>query len=111
MVLVPPDLIDGIKYLPDPNDRHVLACAIRGGAHAIVTANVKDFPQASLDHFEILAQTPDEFLIHQFTLSEDQVLEKLDAQAAAIRRDRLAILGTLKKMAPKFAKIIEERTL
>jgi predicted nucleic acid-binding protein len=37
------NLIDGL-HLPDPDDRHVLAAAIRGRADVIVKANVKDFP-------------------------------------------------------------------
>jgi predicted nucleic acid-binding protein len=36
------DLIPGL-HLPDPNDRHVLAAAIRGRADVIVTANLRDF--------------------------------------------------------------------
>ena len=35
-------LIDSLK-LPDPNDRHVLAAAIKAKAEVIVTTNLKDF--------------------------------------------------------------------
>lgn len=34
------DLIDGL-WLPDPDDRHVLAAAIRGRADVVVTENIK----------------------------------------------------------------------
>ena len=38
-------LIEGLS-LPDPDDRHVLAAAIRCNANAIITFNLKDFPEA-----------------------------------------------------------------
>jgi hypothetical protein len=56
------DLV-GALALPDPDDRHVLAAAIRAGAAIIVTYNLVDFPAGTLDRFDIEAQHPDDFLV------------------------------------------------
>lgn len=67
-------LID-VLDLPDPDDRHVLAAAIKGRADLIVTVNLKDFPAGKLDRWGIEAQHPDEFLTHQFHLSQPVFLQ------------------------------------
>lgn len=48
--------------LPDPGDLHVLAAAIECRADVIVTFNLVDFPDASLQPFGIRAVHPDEFV-------------------------------------------------
>jgi predicted nucleic acid-binding protein len=67
-------LIDVLE-LPDPDDCHVLAAAIKGRADLIVTVNLKDFPAEKLDPWGIEAQHPDEFLTHQFHLSQPAFLQ------------------------------------
>jgi hypothetical protein len=48
--------------LPDPDDRHVLAAAIKAGAQLIVTRNLKDFPAKSLAQWDIRPKSPDHFV-------------------------------------------------
>jgi hypothetical protein len=67
-------LIPGLT-LPDENDRHVLAAAIRCGASVIVTCNLKDFPREALRDFGIEAQHPDEFILNLFDLAPGLVIE------------------------------------
>ena len=65
-------LIDSLK-LPDPDDRHVLAAAIRAGAQVIVTANLRHFPPAELTRWDVEAQSPDEFVRDQISLDRATV--------------------------------------
>lgn len=61
------DLIEALS-LPDPNDRHVLAAAIKSNSDAIVTANLKDFPPDVAKRYDLEILHPDEFLYQQFGL-------------------------------------------
>lgn len=71
--------------LPDPDDRHVLAAAIRASAQVIVTENLRDFPRDVLEPFGVEAQTADEFLLHVTDLGRARVLETLVIQASELR--------------------------
>lgn len=54
-------LIEALE-LPDKDDRHVLACAIKTKAAVIVTENLKDFPELVLSSHDITAIGLDDFI-------------------------------------------------
>ena len=78
------DLIDSLS-LPDPDDRHVLAAAIRSGADVIVTYNLKDFPAAPLARFDVEALHPDDFLVSLFDLAPGLVCTAVKRQREGLR--------------------------
>lgn len=78
-------LIDSMDCAPE--DRHVLAAAVRADAGAIVTFNLRDFPDASVSQYQLDVVHPDDFLSDALDLAPRAVLDELVAQAAANRRD------------------------
>jgi hypothetical protein len=76
------ELVDGMTN--DKKDRHVLAAAVRCGAHAIVSNNKKHFPSRALRPYDIECLTADEFLEHQYDLNPDLFIKKLIEQARDI---------------------------
>lgn len=77
-------IVDGLTC--DPKDRHVLAAAVRADADAIITFNTTDFPDRSVDPFELEIIHPDTFLLDQLDLAPVVVIDELVRQAAANRR-------------------------
>ena len=90
-------------------DSHVIAAAIVGHADVVVTQNVRDFPAEALAAYRLLAQTPDDFLIHQWWLDPGSAAQVLIGQSAATRRPHRSpeeILDHLGKSVPAFAAIV-----
>lgn len=94
--------------LPDPDDRHVVAAAIRCHAGVIVTSNLKDFPADVLEPYNVEAQSPDTFLLHLLEIARDQVIMAITKQAAALSQppmtfdelvDRLGQVGLSRTVA------------
>lgn len=77
-------LIDALQ-LPDPDDRHVLAAAIRADAHLILTCNLKDFPAKALERFRIKAQHPDVFLVELLAHARDEIIAVVKRQRESLR--------------------------
>lgn len=71
--------------LPDPDDRHVLAAAVRIGAQAIVTFNLDDFPARLLEPLGVEAKHPDDFMMDTLDLAPAAVGAAVTQQAAALK--------------------------
>jgi len=78
------DLIESLS-LPDPDDRHVLAAAIRADAEVVVTFNLKDFPAGVLASYNIEAQHPDHFLLTLLDADPEPVCAAVRQQREGLR--------------------------
>jgi hypothetical protein len=63
--------------LPDPDDRHVVAAGIAGGASTIVTWNVRHFPLIELKKFGLRRESPDAFLAGLYDQASDLMIGSL----------------------------------
>ena len=77
-------LMPALQELGD--DAHVAAAAVFGRADVIVTSNVRDFPARVLERHRIAAQSPDDFLTHQWWLDPVTVVEVRDQVLREERR-------------------------
>ncbi|PVM86831.1 PIN domain-containing protein [Caulobacter radicis] len=74
-------LLPACSHLPDPDDAHVLAAALKTQAAIIVTDNLKDFPSAVLSPLNLEARSADDFIADTIALDTGRAV-------AAIRRMR-----------------------
>ena len=94
-------LIDSLQ-LPDPHDRHVLAAAIHAGADAIVTFNLKDFPEESMDLYNLEVLHPDDFIQFQHDFNTAAVI-------IAARRCRMRLRNPPKTSAEYLETLSQQR--
>lgn len=73
--------------LPDKNDEHVLAAALKTQAQALVTENLADFPPSILSPLAIEARSADDFIADTISLEKRRALS-------------LTILGTSARTTP-----------
>jgi predicted nucleic acid-binding protein len=93
------DLIEKLE-LPDPDDRHVVAAAIKTNADLIVTNNIKDFPETYLAKYGLKAINPDDFLTDLIDLNPDQAVKafrKLVLNRRNPDLDEFQVLESLRK--------------
>lgn len=99
---VPQDAIDRIEptMTNDPKDRHVLAAAVVGGAQAVVTLNLKDFPPEACEPLVVEPLHPDLFLLDLFGLDPYRVYDAVERQAAALSRPPMRLEELVDRLAP-----------
>lgn len=93
-----------------PKDRHVLAAAAHAHVGTIVTYNTKDFPPLSLAPYSVKALGPSTFLKDLYVASPTEIMEVLQAQAAAIGETLQFVLSRLRVNVPGFVATIEKAT-
>lgn len=96
-------LIDGLQ-LPDRNDRHVLAAAIKANANLIVTNNIRDFPADELAKYGLEAKSADDFLTDIIDLNQSRALEafkELVSNRRAPELDAYQVLDQFRKVGLK----------
>lgn len=82
---------------PDPNDRHVVAAALRARADIIVTYNLKDFPSSIEERYGIIiAPHPDHFLSKIY-----------DANPLQAEEGFLKMVNRLKKPSKSRAEVLD----
>ena len=98
---VPDCLVKGFEHLeasldlPDEKDRHVLAAAIRANAQAIVTFNLRDFPDHVLERYDIEAKHPDDFILESIDIALAAVVRCITEQLGAYKNPPLSMAELL----------------
>jgi hypothetical protein len=83
-------LIESLQ-LPDPDDRHVLAAAIRAAADVIVTFNAADFPSETLAPYGIHTKSPDDFILDLESLHPTILLDAAVADMKHYKKPPLTL--------------------
>ncbi|MEL0637173.1 PIN domain-containing protein [Marinomonas sp. TI.3.20] len=103
-------LMDQLE-LPDPDDRHVLAAAIKTGCNIIATDNIKDFPAELLAEYGIRTMTRDELMCFLFTNEKGSVIKALDNFARVHKDPKLTVedlLIKLERSVPSFTHLVRD---
>lgn len=83
-------LFEATTYgLPDRNDEHVLAAAIKTQAQALVTENLSDFPASVLAPLAIEARSADDFIADTIALEEGRAVAAINRMRLRLKRPEL----------------------
>jgi len=93
--------LEGTYGLPDPDDEHVLAAAVIGGAGVIVTWNLRDFPRDHVPaHIDIVP--PEKFALDQVHQNPIAALRAVRSMAKRNTREPDTVDGILDKISTTY---------
>jgi len=84
--------------LPDVDDRHVVAAAIKGKADVIVTFNLKDFPVSEIEPLSIEVVHPDKFVLNIVDLDEQTAVQGFKKMVNRLKNPLLTDEDVLKAL-------------
>lgn len=95
------EALEGTYGLPDPDDEHVVAAAVVGGAGAIVTENLRHFPVAAVpSHIDV--QDAREFATNTVSVDPERAVRALTAIAGRHRNPEHTRGELLDKLATRY---------
>ena len=95
--LVPRDrALEDTLFLPDSDDRHVLAAALVGKADVLLTNNLKDFPKNIISEYGLTRKSIDSFLWELFT-QEPELINSFVDRVFDLNRKKVQSALTSKK--------------
>ena len=89
-------------FLPDGNDRHVLAAAIVGRAELLVTNNLKDFPSRILSKYGLSRRSIDSFLWELFAEAPELINIFVDQAFDLHKRNTQSNITSKKSFLKKY---------
>lgn len=87
--------------LPDPDDEHVVAAVFAGGADALVTNNIRDFPASALPA-DLLVLTPSQFVLDMAVAAPVTSAHAVTTLAARFRRPPLRAHDVLDALVARY---------
>jgi len=97
--------------LPDPDDNHVLAVAIKSRSKKIITFNLKDFPSNKLTQHHVKAVHPDLFIVNLIQSDEERAKRAFLNQVANLKNPPLTqtqVLNVLNERLPSTVTSLEK---
>lgn len=84
--------------LPDADDAHVVAAALKTQAHMIVTENLKDFPVGILGSLNIEAKSADAFIADTLSLDVGKAVDAIQNMRERFKKPELTAEQLLLEM-------------